>query len=158
MAVVQSTYAERITGPLSAGTPGNMMDAEIVSRVSEDSDDIPFGVAVGQGSADKGCVFAAASAALFVGVSVRDIAKDAADEDEYKRYENVAVLLEGDIWVVADGIVAAGNNVTFSTSTGEFGTIAADGTHILLVGARWLTSAADRGLALLRLATQQAGS
>ena len=158
MAVVQSSYSERITGPLAFGTPANQHSAVIDTRVSEDSDDIPFGRAVGQGTADKGCVLAAAAATAFVGVSVRDIAKDDADDDEYVRYENVGVLVQGDIWVEADGIVAAGNNVTFETTTGKFGTVAADGTHILLVGARWMTSAASGAAAILRLTGQQAGS
>ncbi len=158
MAVVQSSYAERITGPLAFGTPDNMNLAQVDTRVSEDSDDIPFGRAVGQGTADKGCVLSAATATVFAGVSVRDVAKDAADEDEFKRYENVPVLVKGDIWVEADGIVAAGNNVTYETTTGKFGTVAADGTHILVVGARWMTSAASGAAALLRLTGQQAGT
>ena len=157
MAVVQSSYAERITGPLAFGTPA-YGDVDVDSFVSEDTDDIPFGRAVGRGTADKGCTLAAAAATSFLGVSVRDIAKAGGDSDKYKRYENVAVLHEGDIWVEADGIVAAGNNVTFETTTGKFGTIAADSTHILLVGARWMTSAASGAAAILRLSNEQAGS
>lgn len=157
MAVVQSTYAER----MAAGLPGmiaDMNNSEVETRNCESVAGIAFGVAVGQGAADKGAIALPATAAAFVGVSVRDVTVDHNTPDKYAENDNMGVMTKGTIWVTVDGNVAAGQNVTFSTATGLFGTIAADGTHLLATNAKWDTSASSGAVARLRLTGQNAGA
>ena len=69
MPTVQSTYADNI----DAGYVGGLVNQEprvLISRTVEDSGGIAFGLAVMQGTNDKGCVVSDASA--FLGVTVRD--------------------------------------------------------------------------------------
>lgn len=157
MAVVQSAYSER----MAAGLPGMVSDmwpSKVETRNCETAAGIPFGVAVGQGAADRGCVLGAAAVTGFVGISVRDVTIDSDTPDKYPENANMGVLNEGDIWVTVDGNVTAGQNVTFVTTTGALGTVAADGTHLLITGARWMTSALSGGVAIVRLTTANAGA
>jgi hypothetical protein len=148
---VQSSYAERqqpaVAGMIAEGP------YESITRTCDTVAGIGFGVAVAQGSADKTAILAGV-AGDFLGVSIRDITlvhSDSTNLDKYKRYENMGIMTEGVIWVAVDGAVNAGDNVTYDTTTGKFGTIGADGTHLAVTGGRWDTTAADTGLAKLRL-------
>lgn len=157
MAVVQSTYSEN----MAAGLPGlvaDMSDCTIETRNVESAAGIAFGVAVGQGTADKGAIKLPSTAAAFIGVSVRDVTIDHNTPDLYAENDNIGVLTEGTIWVTCDGNVAANQNVTFSTATGLFGTIAADGTHLLVTNAKWISSASSGGVAKLKLTGSNAGA
>lgn len=150
---LQTAYSERIT----AGVPGMIADqqnADVDTYVCETSAGVAFGKAVCQGTADKGATLGGSAAADFLGVSVRDItliASSATYLDKYEQYQNMGVLSKGDIWVTADGAVNAGDNVTFETTTGNLGTKGADETHLAVTGGRWMTTAADGGVAILRL-------
>jgi len=150
MAVVQNTYSENIR-PAVAGQVANETNWDADTRNVETAAGIPFGVAVGQGAAAKGAVLGSATAEGFVGISIRDITLDPRDGDKYRQNANMAVLTEGDIWVQVPVSVTAGQDVTFVASTGVLSSVAADATHFAIPGARWMTSAAGGGLAIVRL-------
>jgi hypothetical protein len=147
---IQTAYNET----MARGLPGmvatmNNWDAD--TGVCETSAGIGFGLACGQGVADNGVTLGGAAAADFRGVSVRDVTLDPLAVDKYVLGTNVALLTRGDVWVTVDGAVNAGDNVTFVATTGALGSVAADGTHFTVDGARWMTSAASGGIARLRL-------
>ncbi|MDR6290004.1 MULTISPECIES: structural cement protein Gp24 [Inquilinus] len=150
MAVAQSSYSETLR-PGVAGLVANMTNADGDTRIVETAGGIPFGVAVGQGAAARGAVLGAAAAAGFVGISIRDVTLDSSPADRYLLNDSIAVLTEGDIWVVVGGAVAAGQDVTFAAATGVLSSVAADGANFAVAGARWMTAAGAGGLAVLRL-------
>lgn len=151
MAVVQTTYSENIA-PAVNGMVANMTNWDADTRIVETATGIPFGVAVGQGAADKGAVLGASAGTGFVGISVRDVTLPPRSAiDKYADGENMAVLTEGDIWVTVGGDVTAGGDVTFAASTGVLSSAATSGTQFAITGARWMTGATNGGLAILRL-------
>ena len=123
-------------------------------------EDIGFGIAVKLGRTG-GLVkvgTAGSSTALtnYVGVTVRD--RTRADGDgEYKSGSNVNVMSKGRILVQVDGAVAVGNDVSVTDMTGELGTKAGSAAVSPMAGSRWLTAAADDGLAVLDLNTDPVG-
>ena len=152
MAVVQSAYSESI----SAAYPGmvaNMTNWDADSRICETSAGIAFGVAVSKGTADNGAVIGGASAATFVGITVRDVTlvtQAGQTADKYQQYDTMAVLTEGDIWVTVGAAVADGEDVTFVATTGVLSSTATGGSQFAIAGARWMTTQADvGGLALV---------
>jgi len=149
MATVQSTYSENI----DAALPGMAADADFSAdtRICETAAGIGFGLAVGQGTSDNEAKLAPAAAADFVGITMRDRTLVNDSDDLYAQYENMAVMTEGDIWVTTGGVVSAGDNVTFVKSTGVLSSAATSGTQFEITGARWMTSAANGGLAKVRL-------
>jgi hypothetical protein len=150
MAVVQNSYSETIR-PAVAGMVANLTNADADTRIVETAAGIGFGLAVGQGAGARGAVLGAAAAAGFVGISIRDVVLDPRDGDIYPRGASIAVLTEGDIWVVTGGAVAAGDNVVFEAATGILSSLPADATHFAVAGARWMTAAGNGGLAIVRL-------
>lgn len=150
MTALQTSYSEtqRVALP---GMPATMHGYDVDTRQCETVAGIGFGLGVSQGSADKGVLLGVASAALFAGVSMRDVTQDVANLDKFVRYGDVPVMTRGDIWVTVGSDVAKGADVTVVVSTGVLGSVAADGTHLLIAGARWMTTASNGGLAILRL-------
>lgn len=151
MSIVQSTYVEN--QPIAQAGMLASSDHSVDTRICETAAGIAYGVAVSQGSADAGAVIGGASAAVFVGISVQDMSveNDPANSDEYPRYANMGVMTRGDIWVVTGGIVAAGGDVTFASTTGVLSSAATGGSQFAIAGARWMTSAASGALAKVRL-------
>jgi len=150
MAVVQNSYSETMR-PAVAGMVANLTNADADTRIVETAAGIGFGLAVGQGAAARGAVLGAATAAGFAGISIRDVGLDPRDGDIYRQGASSAVLTDGDIWVVTGGAVAAGDNVVFEAATGILSSLPADATHFAIAGARWMTGAANGGLAVVRL-------
>lgn len=155
-AVVQSTYSERIP-PAVAGMFANMRNWDAETRNVETSAGIGFGLALGQGALPDGATLGASAANKFVGISLRDITLVNGTvlnttADKYALNQNLGCATLGDIWVNCDGAVTAGQDVTFNSTTGALGTIAADGTHFTIAGARWMTTqSVSGGLAQVRL-------
>ncbi len=142
---VQTTYNERMELP-RAGTV--TMDKKVDTGICETVAGIGFGLAVGQGTGDKGVVLGGALA-IFRGMSVRDVTLfDAVTPDEYQQYQNVGVLTDGKAWVVPFEAVAAGDVVHYNATTGRFGKAGGSGP---ILGARWVTSAAANAPAQLEL-------
>lgn len=150
MAVAQNSYSETIR-PAVAGMVANLTNADADSRIVETASGIGFGLAVGQGAGAKGAVLGASAAAGFVGISVRDVALDPRDGDIYRQGATIAVLTEGDIWVMAGSTVAPGDTVVFEAATGVLSSLPGDATHFAVAGARWMTGAGSGGLAVVRL-------
>lgn len=142
-AVVQSTYGGNIS-PAVAGMWANMTNWDADTRIAEGN--IGFGLACGQGTADRGAVLGGALA-LFVGVSVKDITLVHDTADRYETNDNMAVGNEGDIWVQTSVAVTPADPVHYSSTTGIFAISGGEGP---IVGARWMESSAA-GLGLLRL-------
>jgi len=155
MAVVQSTYLERIVKAY-AGMVANENPYQIDTRTVEPSSGLPFGRAVKQGANDKGVGLGGALTA-FAGVSIRDVtlAPVTADSDyldEYPQYANAGILTMGAVWVMTAGTVAAGGVVHYDTTSGIF---AASGGIGPIPGARWMTSVTGAGLAVVRISGLQ---
>jgi len=146
MSVIQDTYSEN--QPIAyAGMPADA-DHSIDTRICETVAGIGFGVAVSQGSADKGGLIGGASAAVFAGVTVKDVT---CLGDEYAQYDNMGVMYRGTVWVTVGGDVTDGGDVTFASTTGVLSSAAASGSQFAIAGARWMTTAASGSLAKLRL-------
>jgi hypothetical protein len=130
--VVQKTYRPQIA-PFVVGQVVDEASAEIQSRQVETSAGIGFGLAVSQGTKDKGCIIAGSA---FVGVTVRDVTLDRlpidplstssspGTVDTYQQYANAAVLTRGHVAVTAngggDGGVKANDALYYDTTTGTF--------------------------------------
>lgn len=150
MPTVQSTYAENQPVAL----PGMAADADFSAdtRICETAAGIAFGVAVSQGSADKGALIGAAAAANFVGITISDkTIQNDGGADGYNQYDNMAVMYRGTIWVTTGAAVNDGDDVTFSSTTGVLSSAATSGTQFAIADARWMTTAGSGGLAKIRL-------
>ena len=170
MAITQSGYQEN----LADGRPGQDATAAtcdvasyVVERNASASTDrsayqIRFGRAVAQATESDECrpVFTTPTGTEFllpnyVGVARKDITRDQRDDDRYPEGSVAGVMYRGDIFVLADGAVTVGADVTVNITTGELGATTASATHGRIPGARWLDAAADGGLARVRLAGLQ---
>ena len=149
------------------GRPGLITDFQPCrtdSRAVETAAGIGFGLAVGRGSADDGCVLGQGAAATgtfdaqeFVGITGIDTTRypvDLAHTDKYAQYDYAAVLTEGEIWVSPAAAVVDGGIVTFSRTTGRMSSIAAAADQPRIVGARWMTTASADGVAKVLLSGQ----
>jgi len=149
-APVQSTY----TRYQPVGQPGMLADETNFvadTKVVETAAGVGFGLAVSQGTGDRGCIIGGSN---FVGVTRADQtlaqAGGITSVDVYLQYDNAAVVSMGDIWVNCYASVTPATTVTFSASTGQLGLAGTTITH-----ARWMTSAAGSAgtpvVAVLRL-------
>lgn len=154
---VQTSYSERMPKAV-AGMIANMESWNADTRICETSAGIGFGLAVGRGSADKGAVIGGASAAAFLGISIRDVAREPGDADKYPRYSNMAVLKRGVIWVVAAADVQDGQDVSFNSTTGALSSAADSGSQFVIPGARWLDTVSSGNLARVELTGQMTGA
>lgn len=144
MPTVQSTYADNI----GAGYVGGIVNTEpsvLISRTVEDAAGIAFGLAVMQGTEDKGCVVGDGNA--FLGVTVREQDTDPDNPNSFAQYDNARIMTKGVIWIANSGGVAAGDEVAL-LAAGALGAA----TSGDIVNARWETTASDGELAQLRLA------
>ena len=143
-AVVQSTYSE--TQPeATAGMIHSQVTWDGITRVSEDADNIGFGLAVGRGTGDKGCLLGGALP-TFLGVSMKDITLVHDPADVYVETDNVGILRLGEIWVQVATAPAASDPVHYNATTGVFGISGGSGP---VRGARWIKPGSVDGIALL---------
>lgn len=143
---VQSTYIRYLL-PAENGMLASSVNWAADTKICETVAGIGFGLAVSQGSADRGAILGGTA---FVGITRKDITLpnvSTPGPDIYQRYDNMGVLTMGDLWVVAEGAVVAGEAVYYNTTTGALGH--SGGTKI--EDARWMTSAAGGALAVVRL-------
>jgi len=148
---VQTQYNERMRVAV-AGMVATENPFRIDTRTVEPSSGIPFGRACKQGAEDHG-VGLGGVLTNFVGISVRDVtlAPVTADSDyldEYPQTQNAGILNMGDIWVLTDDTVAAGDAVHYNATTGVLGNSGGTGP---IPGARWRTSVTGAGLAVVSL-------
>lgn len=166
MAVVQTTYPDIHDFPYVAGQVVNPQTCDIDSLVVNGTDAIPFGRAVQESTATGADVQRDVELGIatnkFRGISVMDERLRASQGTSFGSGDVIPVLWRGDIAVIADGAVTAGNDVvaaTVAVTTGNdqeveggLSTRAADATHLLISGARWMTTAAKGSVAVVRLA------
>lgn len=144
MPTIQSTYADT----MDAGYAGAIVNTEpsvLISRTVEDAAGIAFGLAVMQGTADKGVVVGDGSG--FLGVTVREQDVDPSTPSLFAENETARIMTKGVIWVANSGGVAAGDEVGLAADGALTAATSGD-----IVGARWETTASDGELAQLRLA------
>ena len=161
---VQTTWTDRP----ELGRPGQVANfglCRIDSRIVETAAGIGFGLAVGQGSEENGCVLGQAAdtaatghvADTFVGITATDPTRypvAANETDEYVHRAVANVLTEGDIWVSPAAAVALGADVTFNRTTGRLSSAAAAAGQPSIPGARWMTAGTANGIARVRLTGQ----
>lgn len=142
---VQTTYATN----MRPGVPGLVVgaDFDIDTGNCETAAGIGFGLGVSQGAADKGVILGGTKLG-FRGITVRDVTLESDQGDVYAQYQNVGVLTRGKIWVMVPVAVAAHDPVHFNAATGEVSNAGGEGP---VAGARFVTSAAAQGLALVEL-------
>lgn len=131
MGNVQPNY----NATMDRGYEGQIADtrlSDVVSRLCEPAS-IGFGLAVIKGTADNEVKLGAGG--LFVGLSVRDIALPAANEDVYKAGNTVGVMVKGTMFCKAIDAVSAGDPVYRKS----------DGTLTNVLGTRSASSAAKSG-------------
>lgn len=138
MAPLQTTYKERMDRFVVGMIPDMRTPGQDVSRAVETVDGIGFGVAVGQGTADRQVILSGTSE--FVGVAVLDITQP---KDVYAQYSMARIRTKGPVVVRAAVAVAAGDaayagaagiltNVATGEPIGMFETTGAAGALVVL--------------------------
>lgn len=138
---LQTEYRDNLA-PAVAGAQATMIPATLISRNVETEGGIGFGRGVSQGETDKGVVLGGTA---FVGITLLDRSA-MGPGDTFREGDSARVMTKGDIWVVAEDAVEAGDPVHM-TATGGFSNTG--GTAI--ANARWDTSTTADGLAVVRL-------
>lgn len=109
MAIVQSTYTENL--PVGyAGMVANGETSNRISRTIEDAGGIGFGRAAFRGTDDQGCT-ATPTAGGLLGITIAHEALGllpGQTSDVYAQRQNVAIMTQGVIWVVAGEDVTDG--------------------------------------------------
>ena len=156
MPAVQTTYSATIQ-PALEGMQGTMLDDDDVeTRICETSAGIAFGRAVSEGTNARGAVLGGAT--KFIGITIIDptlIIQGTQTVDLYQRYSNMAVKIEGDVWVRPVAAVTHGSPATYDSTTGQLNPAAAG---VAIANSRYLTSAGAGALALLRLTAAGPGA
>lgn len=125
--VVQTIYRPQIA-PGIVGMIADETDSEVGTRLCETTAGIGFGLAVSQGTRDKGAVLGGSA---FLGVTVRDVTLDGVPidplvgvhsaADMYPLSANMGVCSRGHIWVKPMATVKAGDPLFYDTTDGSFG-------------------------------------
>lgn len=148
---VQPTYQEHIDPARPGLIKGS--DYDTVTGNCVEDDGIGFGLAVSQSDSGDINVDLGGDLANFRGVSVRDVTLESAQQDKYKKGNNMGILKRGTIWVQPSESVAPSDPVHFDTATGIFGKSGGTGP---VKGARWASTAAGTGdYAILELSGYQ---
>lgn len=153
---VQTTYSDNQPAAV-AGAQATMIPATLISRTVETAA-IGFGVAVEQGTADKGCIAFDGGTVLGITVLDRSASGQTVTDGQVASYtadvfgvgESARIMTKGDIWVVCASGCSAGDGVFVRPSNGDFQDSNAN-SAVQIVGARWDTSAEAAGLAVVRL-------
>jgi hypothetical protein len=155
---VQTSYPD--TQPAAvAGAQATMIPATLISRTVETAA-VPFGRAVKQGTADKGCSLFGIGDTVVLGISIVDRSASGRSvsagqvsgefADQFGVGESARIMTKGDVWVVCATGCSAGDGVFVRPSNGAFQDSNAN-SAVQIVGARWDTSAEAAGLAVVRL-------
>ena len=163
MAVVQTTYPNE-HGELVQGQIANPNTCNVDSVYLAGADDLMFGMMARQSAvADTppNAVDAGADTNLMRGIAVMDERLPAGRDGAFETNDIVPVLWRGDIAVKVSADVTDGADVVAATvasgtgaareEIGQLSTKAADGTHILVPGARFMTDADAQDIAVVRL-------
>jgi hypothetical protein len=147
---IQSSYTRYLTNA-EAGMPASMAEVFVDTKIFEEHASPPagigFGLAVQQGTADRGVRLGGSG--TFVGITRKNVTLIASEfTDGYAGGDNTDVWVRGDIWCVAEAVVTAGEAVYYNPTTGVLGH--SGGT--VIDDARWMTSTSGASqLAVCRL-------
>jgi hypothetical protein len=138
---VQVAY-ERYINVGQAGMPASASGWDVDTKICQ-SASIGFGLAVSQGSIDRGALLGAGTTQV-IGISCHDVTLPAIDgPDAYILGDNMGVAVRGDWWVpiVAGDSpdVIPGDTVYCDNTTGNLGS-AGGGGKTKIDNARWMTS------------------
>lgn len=157
MPAVQTTYATAMQPGLEGQVATMLEDDNSETRICETAAGIGFGRAVSEGANARGAVLGGAT--KFIGISVRSITEvpiaPNTNPEIYTQYNNMTVMLAGDIWVRVVAAVTHGAPATYSSSTGQLNPASAG---VAIAGSRYITSAGAGEVALLRLTSRAAGA
>lgn len=144
---IQTSYS-RYHAEAFEGMIADQRNTNLISRRATAA--IGFGKAALQGSAVDAIKAADNSAALFIGVTVRDQSTDPSAPDQFKANDEVRLIDQGAVWVLAGENVAAGDRAGYLTASGAF--MKATTANVTAIdGARFETTAASGALVKLRL-------
>lgn len=148
MAANQDTYLDTMAYAY-AGMVANGETSNRPSRTAEGV--IAFGVPVYRGTGDHGCTATVGTAATFLGISIAGetqalLAGQTADR--YQTYDDVPIMTEGVIWVVAGEAVTDGAQAYADASTGAI--VDTSTSNILLTG--WVFDTTGANADLVKLA------
>lgn len=151
---VQTTYNQYMTVAMN-GMPASTSGWDADTRICESAPSgLGFGLAVSQSTlTDRGAVLGNLSGSTFVGITMADqtLANlETPGADLYQNYDNMAVLVRGDIWVVVGTNVAPNGAVYYNSVTGQLGASGITNA-VQITGARWMTTATNGNLAVVRL-------
>lgn len=157
MPAVQTTYPVTMQPGVEGQVATQLDDDNSETRICETAAGIPFGRAVSEGANARGAVLGGAT--KFIGLTVRSITEvpilPNTAVDTYFDNTNMAVMLEGDMWVRPVAAVTHGSPATYSSSTGQLNPASAG---VAIAGSRYLTSAGAGALAMLRLTSAAPGA
>jgi hypothetical protein len=156
MPAVQTTYSTNLQPGVEGEVATMLDDDDVTTCICETAAGIPFGRAVSEGANARGAVLGGAT--KFVGLTVRDItliAQSGQTVDLYQRYNNMAVMIEGDMWVRPVAAVTHGSPATYDSTTGQLNPAAAG---VAIANSRYITSAGAGALAVLRLTASGPGA
>lgn len=156
MPAIQTAYSATIQ-PAVEGMQGTMREDDVVdTRTCETAAGVAFGRAVSEGTNAHGAVLGGAT--KFIGITIIDptlIIQAGQTVDLYQQYSNMAVKLEGDVWVRPVAAVTHGSPATYSSSTGQLNPASAG---VSIPNSRYITSAGAGALALLQLTAAGPGA
>lgn len=138
---VQTAY-ERYINVGQAGMPASSSGWDVDTKICQSSS-IGFGLAVSQGTVDRGAVLGAGTTQV-LGISCHDVTLPAVDgPDVYILGDNMGVAVRGDWWVqifAGDSPdVIPGDAVYCDNTNGELGS-SGGGGKTKIENARWMTS------------------
>ena len=138
---VQTAY-ERYQNAGQPGMPASSSGWDVDTKICQ-SASIGFGLAVSQGSVDRGAVLGAGTTQV-LGITCHDVTLPAIDgADVYVNGDNMGVAVRGDWWVsIVSGDspdVVPGDAVYADNVTGNLGS-AGGGGKTKIENARWMTS------------------
>jgi hypothetical protein len=152
-----STYGGRLREVGYAGEIVDMNDPHIMSRTNDQAVAIDFGVAVARSAADDTCKAPTADGDKLIGISVRNAIRpaDASNNVNYAQRDSVAVLRNGNIYVVAYENVTRGDQaLSITAQNGKIGGVtggAAGAGRVAIPGAVWETTTAAGQVGIVRI-------
>lgn len=148
----QTTYTEGMVDNSPGTLAGNVDNARTSTGTCETVAGIGFGLAVSRGAdSDRGTILGGTLAG-FRGCSIKDQTLDVANGDKYLPPNSMSVCESGEIWVQPSVAVEIDDPVHFDGATGAWTNTGGIGP---VLGARWKTSCALGGRAILQLPTYQ---
>jgi hypothetical protein len=157
MVAVQTTYSATMQPGLEGEIASMYDDDDVTTCIVETAAGILFGRAVSEGANARGAVLGGAT--KFIGLSVRSVTQipiaPNTTYDAYARYDNMSVMIEGDMWVRPVAAVTHGSPGTYDSTTGQLNPAAAG---VAIPNSRYITSAGAGALALLRLTAGAPGA